>query len=92
MAHTIKVIVGGLALLAFCLVIGRWVGGPTTALGLAKAIKVFVPLWFVAAGINMWVGVSKAGYSFAEEVPFFLFVFAVPTAVALLVLWRVTRG
>ena len=92
MAHTIKVIAGGLALLALCLVIGRWVGGPTPAVGLVKAVKVFVPLWLVAAGINMWVGVSKAGYSVAEEVPFFLVVFAVPTAVALLVLWRATRG
>ena len=49
-------------------------------------------LWLVAAGINMWVGVSKAGYSVAEEAPIFLVVFAVPTAVALLVLWRATRG
>ena len=72
MAHTIKVIVGGLALLALCLAIGRWVGGPTPAVGLANAVKVFVPLWLVAAGINMWLGVSRAGYSFAEEVPFFL--------------------
>lgn len=91
MAHTIKVIAGGLALLAVCLLIGRWVG-PTPAAGLATAVKVFVPLWLVAAGINMWVGVSKAGYSVAEEVPFFLVVFAVPTAVAFLVLWRATRG
>ena len=87
--HTVKVIAGGLVLLVLCLLIGRWVGGPTQAVGLVKAVKVFVPLWFVAAGINMWVGVSKAGYSVAEEAPIFLVVFAVPTAVALLVLWRV---
>ena len=42
---------------------GRWVGGATPAIGLVRAVKVFVPLWFIAAGINMWVGVSKAGYS-----------------------------
>jgi len=92
MMHTIKVIGGGLVLLALCLLIGRWVGGPTAAIGIVKAVKVFIPLWLVAAGINMWVGVSKAGYSVAEETPFFLVVFAVPTAVALLVLWRFTRG
>jgi hypothetical protein len=91
MAHTIKVIAGGLALLALCLLIGRWVG-PTPAVGLVKAVKVFIPLWLVAAGINMWVGVSKAGYSVAEEVPFFLVVFAIPAAVAFLVLWGATRG
>ena len=92
MMHTVKVIVGGLALLALCLLIERWVGGPAPAVGLIRAIKVFIPLWLIAAGINMWVGVSKAGYSVAEEVPFFLVVFAVPTAVALLVLWKVTRA
>jgi len=92
MMHTVKVIAGGLVLLAACLVIGRWVGGAAPAVGLVKAVKVFVPLWLVAAGINMWVGVAKAGYSVAEEAPIFLVVFAVPTAVALFVWWRVTRG
>jgi len=92
MTHTVKVIAGGLVLLAVCLLIGRWVGGATPAVGLVKAVKVFVPLWLVAAGINMWVGVSKAGYSVADEAPIFLVVFAVPTAAALFVLWRLTRG
>ena len=91
MAHTLKVIAGGFVLLALCLLIGRWFGGPTTAVGLTKAIKVFVPLWFVAAGINMWVGVARAGYSVADEAPIFLVVFAVPTAVALAA-WWFTRG
>lgn len=92
MTHTLKVTAGGLVLLALCLLIGRWVDGPTPAVGLVNAVKVFVPLWLVAAGINMWVGVSKAGYSVAEEAPIFVVVFAVPTAVALVVLWRATRG
>ena len=90
--HTIKVIVGGLVLLALCLLIGRWIGGPTPAIGLARAAQVFIPLWLVAAGINMWVGVSKAGYTVAEEAPSFVVVFAVPAAVAVLVLWRLSRG
>jgi len=92
MMHTVKVIAGGLVLLAVCLLIGRRVGGPAPAVGLVQAVKVFVPLWLVAAGINMWVGVAKAGYSVADEAPIFLVVFAVPTAAALFVVWRVTRG
>ena len=87
MAHTLKVIAGGFVLLGICLLVGRWLGGPTRAVGLATAIKIFIPLWLVAAGINMWVGVAKAGYSVAEEAPIFLGVFAVPTAVALIVWW-----
>src|SRR5207244_12863962 len=92
MAHTIKVIAGGLVLLGLCLLIARWIGGPTPATALATAAKVFIPIWLVAAGINMWVGVSKAGYSVAEEAPVFLVVFAVPAVVALVVLWRVFPG
>jgi hypothetical protein len=91
MSHTIKVIARGLVLLGLCLVIGRVVGGPASA-GLASGAKVFLPLWLIAAGINMWVGVSKAGYSVAEEAPIFLMVFALPAAVALGVLWWLSRG
>ncbi len=84
--HTLKVIAGGIALLGLVLVIGRWVGGP------AAAAKLFIPLWFIAAGINLWIGVSKAGYTVAEEAPVFLMVFAVPAALALIVLWKLSRG
>jgi hypothetical protein len=90
--HTIRVIAGGFLLLALCLLIGRWTGNPTPAVGLAKAAKLFVPLWFVVAAINMWRGVSKAGYSVAEEAPIFGVVFGVPVAAALLVWWSVARG
>ena len=79
--HTLKVIAGGLVLLGLCVVIGR-----------ATGARLFLPLWLVAAGFNMWYGVSRAGYSVAEEAPVFLYVFAIPAAVALLALWRLTRG
>ena len=92
MAHTIKVIAGGLVFLALCLLVARWIGGPSPAAALVTAAKVFIPLWLVAAGINMWLGVSKAGYSVAEEAPIFLVVFAIPAAVALMVLWRLSRS
>jgi hypothetical protein len=92
MAHTIKVIAGGLVFLALCLLVGRVFGGPTPTLALARAAKAFIPLWFIGAAINMWVGVSKAGYSVREEAPIFLLVFAVPAAVALFVIWRLSHG
>jgi len=90
--HTIKVIAGGFVLLAVCLILGRWLGGPSQAASLATAAKVFIPLWLIAAAVNMWLGVAKAGYSVADEAPVFLLVFAVPAAVALLVWWRVARA
>lgn len=91
MSHTIKVIALGFALLALCLMVGRVLGGPQSS-ALTTAAKVFIPLWLIAAGINLWVGVTRAGYSLAEEAPIFLLVFAVPAAVAILVWWQLSRG
>jgi hypothetical protein len=88
--HTIKVLAAGFALLGTCLLLGRSLGAPGS--GLALGAKVFIPLWLVGAAINMWIGVSKAGYSVADEAPVFLMVFGIPAAAALLVIWRTARG
>jgi len=77
---TILVIAIGFAVLALCAVVGRMVGG---ASGTATAVLVFLPLWLIGSGINMYIGVERAGYSVAAETPIFLIVFAVPAAAAL---------
>jgi hypothetical protein len=92
MSHTIKVIAVGFALLVVCLVVGRLVGGAGQSSVLAKSALVFIALWFVGAGINMWIGVSRAGYSVKEEIPYFFIVFLIPAAVALFVWWRYSRS
>jgi len=83
------ILAGGFLLLGACLLVGKLMGDSTAAM--AKAAFAFLPLWLVGTGINMWNGVTKAGYSVKEEVPIFLLVFAVPTIVALVV-WRKTKG
>ena len=88
MAHTLKVIAAGFALLVVCLVIGRLMGGPGQSAPIARAALVFIGLWLIGAAINMWIGVARAGYSVAEEFPIFLLIFAVPTVAALLVWWK----
>ena len=45
-------------------------------------------LWLAATLVNMWVGVSKAGYSIKDEAPVALLVFAVPAIVAIVIWWR----
>lgn len=95
--HTVMVILGGLVLLALCLLVARLLGGAGSGSGsgsgpMLTALKVFLPLWFIGAAINLWVGVSRAGYSVAEELPIFLAVFAGPAAVALLLWWKLSRG
>jgi len=80
--HTVIVVAGGLVLLAGCLLIGRYTGGAETG------ALVFIPLWLVAAALNMWIGVKRAGYSYGEEFPIFLLVFTLPAAVAVWLWWR----
>ncbi|WP_408953127.1 hypothetical protein [Lysobacter sp. Hz 25] len=89
--HTVMVILGGLVLLALCLFAARLIGGAGPG-PMLTALKVFLPLWLIGAAINLWVGVARAGYSVAEELPIFLVVFAGPAVVALLLWWKLSRG
>jgi hypothetical protein len=52
------------------------------------ATAAFLLLWLVLTVFNLWVGVTKAGYSTREELPVLLLLFGVPAAVALLIRWR----
>jgi hypothetical protein len=83
--HTVIVLAIGVGLLGVCASIGALLGG---ASGAATAALAFLPLWLVGAGINMYIGVKRAGYSIAEEAPMFLVVFAIPAAIALVVWWK----
>ena len=67
MSHTLKVIAGGLLLLGLFVLAARFVHAASPVAGMAAAARWFIPVWLVAAGINMWIGVAKAGYSVAEE-------------------------
>jgi hypothetical protein len=86
--HTILVITGGFALLLIATVLGRWIGGPGSV---ATAALYFLPVWLVCALINMWLGVSRAGYTVAQEAPIAVVVFAVPAVVAAFLWWRFTE-
>ncbi|RDJ20719.1 hypothetical protein DWF00_05490 [Bosea caraganae] len=89
--HTVKVIAAGFALLGvLLLVVPRLNTGDTHPV--AFAMKLFIPLWFVASLVNLIIGVTRAGYTFLEEAPILLVVFGVPAAVALLVLWKFGRA
>jgi len=84
--RTAIIIAAGLVLLGlFALGGWRFGGGaqPTVT-----AAKIFIPVWLVAALINMWIGVSRAGYTVAEELPIALVIFALPAAVAGFIWWK----
>jgi hypothetical protein len=84
--RTLMIIVGGFVMLALFVLAGWRLGGGAPSL--ATAAKVFIPVWLVAALVNMWMGVSRAGYSVSEEFPIFLAIFALPAAGAAFLWWK----
>ena len=84
--RTAIIIVGGVGLLGLFALVGWWLGGGQQST--VTAAKLFLPLWLAVALINMWLGVSRAGYSVAEEFPIFLAIFAIPAAAAAFIWWR----
>ncbi|MGH6752363.1 MAG: hypothetical protein ACREVL_02710 [Solimonas sp.] len=56
------------------------------------AVGAFILIWLALAGFNLWVGVTRAGYSVGEEAPIFLLLFGVPAVVALLLKWKLLPG
>jgi hypothetical protein len=93
--RTIVLIACGFILWGACLGAARLILGLGAA-SMATATAIFVAAWFVVAAINMAVGILKAGYSFGEEFPIFLLIFALPAVVAIFVKWKwlgvLTRG
>lgn len=85
--RTLVIIVGGFVLWGACLGIARLIAGKNALLSWIPTI-VFVIVWFVLAAVNMWIGVTQAGYSFTEELPIFLLIYLLPVIVAVLVKWK----
>jgi hypothetical protein len=75
--HTVVVLVVGFGVLGLCALIGRLLGGVS---GTAFAALAFLPVWFIGASINMYMGVKRAGYTLADEAPIFVLVYAIPAA------------
>jgi hypothetical protein len=84
--RTLIIIAGGIVLLGLFAFAGSRFGGGAESM--VMAAKIFIPFWLIAALINMWVGVSRAGYSIGEEFPIFLAIFLIPAAVAAFIWWK----
>lgn len=83
--HMLSVIAGGIVLLGVFLLFGHlWGDAPAS---LATAAKLFLPVWLAVSVTNLWIGVSKAGYTVAEETPILLVVFGVPVILAAIAVW-----
>ena len=85
--RTILFLVAGLFLMASLLIVAKmfsehFPSAPNWAVVLGLS------LWLMITATNMWIGVSKAGYSVADELPILLLLFALPAAAVVLVRWR----
>lgn len=88
--HMLQVIFAGLLLLGVFSLFGKLWGAD--AAGVMSGARLFIPAWAVVALVNMWVGVTKAGYTVAQELPILVIVFAVPAAAALILVWQLAKG
>lgn len=85
--RTLVFLVAGLLLLAAVLLLAKLFSSHYPDATRLATIA-YIALWFMIAGANMWIGVAKAGYSVAEELPIFLLIFGVPAVAAMLLKWR----
>lgn len=84
----------GLFLLAGFLILGASViltrlFGENVPAAATWSTAAFLVLWLALVGFNMYVGVTRAGYSVGDELPVFLVLFAIPALAAALVKWKV---
>jgi hypothetical protein len=85
--RTVLIILGGLVLWVLCLLAAKLLSSASPA-ALSAATALFVGAWIVVAAVNMWFGVYRAGYSFQDELPIFLVIALLPTAVAVVARWK----
>ncbi len=80
--HTIMVIGIGIVVLAAMLLPAHLAGASR-----ARAARWFIPVWLCGALINLWIGVTTAGYTVLQEAPIAAVVFGVPAVLA----WWLSR-
>jgi len=82
--RTVIIIAGGFFLLTASLVVLRLMRKSSTVAA-RRTIRAFIAVWFVVAVVNMWIGVTQAGYTFTEELPIFLVIFLLPVGAAFVI-------
>jgi hypothetical protein len=85
--RTLLFLLVGLLLLAASMLLGKLFSSNYPG-ATYTATLIFIALWLGISGANLWVGISKAGYTLNEELPIFLLIFGVPTIVAIFLKWR----
>jgi uncharacterized membrane protein len=77
----------GLLLVAASCMLGK-LFSETYPTAMRWSTVLFIVCWAALAGLNMFAGVTRAGYTAAEEFPIFLLIFSLPTVVLLAIRWQ----
>jgi hypothetical protein len=87
--HMVKTIVAGLLICAAVFLLSRlWqTDRPLTG----GALAIFLLIWMAISAVNLWIGVYRAGYSMAEELPILAVVFGIPAAISFAAAWAISR-
>ena len=85
--RTVLFLIVGFLLLTACLMLGRLFSANYPGATFVATIG-FISLWLIISAANLWVGVSKAGYTVADELPIFLLIFGLPAVAAMVLKWR----
>ena len=78
--RTALIILGGFVVWGVFVAAAKMSSNPARAVG--TATMAFVAVWFLVAAVNMYFGVTRAGYAFREELPIFFVIWLVPAIVA----------
>lgn len=78
--HTLQMTLAGFAFLALLVGFAKFFPRPSWTV--ARAVRVFIPVWAVVAIGNMLVGMIMAGIPFLTEVAVLVVVFGLPAAAA----------
>ncbi len=81
--HVLTLIVAGLVLLSLVYGVAR-----STGRRFRNLLPYYLAVWFVASLANLWIGVTRAGYSVAEEALVLIPVFGIPALAAFLLARR----
>jgi hypothetical protein len=85
--RTTLFLLAGLLLVGATAILGR-LFGEAYPRAIGWATVAFIVVWFALAAANLIAGVTRAGYTVAEELPIFLLIFGVPVACMLLLRWK----
>lgn len=88
--HMALVMLAGVMLLAVFALFG-WLWGHDLA-GSATGARAFIPAWAIIATVNLWVGVTRAGFTVMQELPILAVNFALPAGIAALLAWQLGRA